>query len=450
MAYLGACWLVGGLIYWTARAHVLSGVLAQQEFGLGPFVENLPILLIVFGKFFLPINLSTMVVIQLVSVAIGTVALISIVTFWFMTPSTRNSVILFGFVWYLFLLSPTLLFRHPLDRMAYQFMEHRTYLPCIGIMILLAELLAVRKTTFRNSPLYGIPLLLIITLAGLTTYHCFDYKDGLSFSSAAIASNPRNALAYFIRGSVKFSQGDLSGATSDFSRSIAIKPNYSQAYYNRAIVEGVAQSYTAALTDYDRAIQYDSTRPEMFFNRALVKWEIHDHSGSLMDCNRAIASIPAFWPGYFHRGNLNKAAGNADAALRDYDTAISDFSIYSHAFDKSAYAEVYSNRAEVFCSLDRFGDAINDCERALAVYPNGARAYYVRAQAKSGLMDSEGAIGDYTLAISLDPTYGAAFYGRGKMKYQLNELDDACKDLQVSRSLGYKSTDSLFQRICKK
>lgn len=457
--YLAVFWAACIALYWTARTVVLTGTSTQQEFGVIPFINNLPILLLLIGKFIVPLKLSTMPMIDPVSVGIGVATIVLLVVLVFTTPRIRRSMILFGAAWYLLLLGPTLLYHHPLADVAYQFFEHRAYLPCIGMVIVLSELLTVRRGLLQRKRAFRTAVIVTVLLAVLSMIHSQDYSNPSAFFQSAIDDNPRNAMAYNNLGFVKFYQGNLNGAMADFSKAVSIRPNYAQAYYNRALVYGQIQSYDAAIADYDRSIRYDSTRPMVYFNRAIIKWLLHDYAGSRHDCEKSMILMPGFWLWYYHRGNIESDVGRYDGALRDYDTAISCFSHaegynnpkYNTVINNTTnYADIYSNRAKTHRLLRRYQDALDDCEKALIYNPNNVEAYYNRGLVKSDLNDSAGAMTDFNMAIVVNQNYGPAYCSRGLLKTRIHDLSGACNDFRKSSDLGYKDADSLIKRYCTK
>jgi tetratricopeptide (TPR) repeat protein len=342
---------------------------------------------------------------------------------------------------------------------AYQFFEHRAYLPCIGIILILAELLMGRGSLPMKPGFVRFTVLLLAVFSGLTFIHCRDYRDPASFFQSAIEGNPQSAMAYNNRGAAKFYQGDLFGAMTDIAQAIAIKPDYAQAYYNRALIYGQTQSYPAALSDYDRSIQLDSAKPMVWFNRAIVKWITRDLHGSLRDCEKSMQLLPGFWIWYFHRGNLETDLGEYGRALNDYDSAIASFS-GGKGYNNSMYntvinnttteSDIFCNRAKVLQLTGKLTEAIADCDRALVYNPKNAGALYYRALARSGMKDDAGALGDFNASIDLDGRQSVAWYDRGTLKFRIHDLPGACNDLRRSKSLGYPKADSLIGLSCGK
>jgi len=124
-------------------------------------------------------------------------------------------------------------------------------------------------------------------------------------------------------------------------------------------------------------------------------------SGTVKKCSRALAA-----------GTLNgrdRAAtlvnrGIAYTNLRRFDEARADF---NRALDINAgLGEAYLNRGNTFIYEQRYGDAIEDFDQAIALETRQPHAaYYNRALAKEALKQFDGAYEDYRKAAELAPDW---------------------------------------------
>jgi tetratricopeptide (TPR) repeat protein len=455
---LALAWGVPIGLYLAARAGVITGHPPATEFGLVPFLKNLPIFLVLLGKAFVPLRLSTMPTIDPVAVGVGAGVAVALGLLAARSRGLRWSVVVFAAAWYLVFLAPTLLFRHAMAHVAYEFFDHRAYLPSVGLVVLLAELASVRPDLLRRRRAGSVTLLVILLYAGLAFFHARDYRDGMAFPASALRDNPRNVMAYHMRGKEEFARGDLQGAMADLSRAISIKPDYAEAYYNRACIYGQMQAFPEALADYDRSIQFDTTRADFYFNRSAVKWFLRDYAGALADCDAAIRRQPEVWVWYFHRGKVELDLDRPAEALADFDAALSriverrgdnDARVGPATYSAGTHADVYVGRARANRLLSRPAAAVLDCDRALALNRDNAEAYCYRGLAKSDLKDAAGAMEDLSVAVSLNPSLGLAWHSQGELKFRGNDRAGACEDWKRASSLGYQAADSLIARYCR-
>jgi lipoprotein NlpI len=123
---------------------------------------------------------------------------------------------------------------------------------------------------------------------------------------------------------------------------------------------------------------------------------------------------------YFNRGVAEKANGDFEGAIADYNRAIE--------LDPK-YAAAYSNRGNAKQAKGDLDGAIADCNRAIELDPKDAVAHKNRGVAKKSKGDLKGAIADYTRAIELDPKYSAAYFHRGIAKQAKGDLKGAIDDI---------------------
>ena len=109
----------------------------------------------------------------------------------------QNPIILFGVLWYLccHLLESTIL---PLE----MFYEHRNYLPSIGILLILTELVFIALRFFQKN---SIPLLLLVVpfiLAFTTNLRANQWTDVVNFSYYEALHHPNSPRAVYALGRV--------------------------------------------------------------------------------------------------------------------------------------------------------------------------------------------------------------------------------------------------------
>ena len=85
---------------------------------------------------------------------------------------------------------------------------------------------------------------------------CVDARDhhvAISGCSEIIRRDPKDAIAYYLRGKALAKNGDLGQAIADFSKAIALNPNFAPAYDSRAAAYVAKGDYTRAVADVTRA-----------------------------------------------------------------------------------------------------------------------------------------------------------------------------------------------------
>lgn len=106
------------------------------------------------------------------------------------------------------------------------------------------------------------------------------------------------------------------------------------------------------------------------------------------------------------------------------------------AADRSPSVEIYLKRANAYCKLGRFEDAIEDCNSALTLEPNSAEVYLGRGYVRH-CQNNEGlAIEDINTAIGLDPKDPVAYNNRAWSYAVLGSWQTAIEDCNKALSLA--------------
>jgi tetratricopeptide (TPR) repeat protein len=112
------------------------------------------------------------------------------------------------------------------------------------------------------------------------------------------------------------------------------------------------------------------------------------------------------------------------------------------------YATAYFLRAYVKSDLNDPQGALADNNQAISLNPQDANAYYNRGILKhSKLNDPQGALADYNQAIFLNPKFANAYNNRGLLKHEkLNDPQGALADYNQAIFLNPKYVDAYYNR----
>lgn len=109
----------------------------------------------------------------------------------------------------------------------------------------------------------------------------------------------------------------------------------------------------------------------------------------------------------------------------------------------------FINEACRALSAAEYDDCIISCNKAIAIDPLCAAAYYTRGFAYRYKNDYDRSVSDFSRAIEIDPEYDAAYYGRAKSYYYKREYDKAWDDLYKAKGLGYKVEGEFLHQLRK-
>lgn len=151
-----------------------------------------------------------------------------------------------------------------------------------------------------------------------------------------------------------------------------------------------------------------------------------------------IKKYPDSYVAYNNRGSAFYKKSDLEQALQDFNRAIA-------LFPKSAYS--LNNRSVTYLTLGKIDLAMADINKALLIKPDYAEAYSNRAIVKTYTKDTS-ILSDHNRAIELQPNNPKYYYNRGAFYLQINQPDLGCNDIQKARKLGLKQGNPMVDRMC--
>jgi tetratricopeptide (TPR) repeat protein len=287
--------------------------------------------------------------------------------------------------------------------------ERYTYLPYIGIFMILGRLylyIGRAGSKSRRHGLTAVVVVAVVLVSGMTFVRNRVWKDSMTLFSDVIEKNPDAGLAYNNRGNLRMDLKDLNGAMEDFNKAIELK--YFDAYNNRGIIRNRLGDYKNALEDFNRAeqnIRWD--KEKLLYNRGIAKLNIGDFKGAEEDFSGAIRINPR------HANALSNRGLVRHEKLSDIEGAIQDF------------------------------------DEAIRLDPDDPYVYYNRGNAwlRSGKTDE--ALADYDRTIERAPQFAAAYFNRGLAFLQSGSLNAACTSWESAVKLGEKNAAELMEKYCQ-
>jgi tetratricopeptide (TPR) repeat protein len=217
---------------------------------------------------------------------------------------------LFGLAFFLLFTLPGAMFHHADGAAAYDYLEHRAYLPTIGLLIACASVLTqyIRPTTWnRVATACGVVCLVLL---GVTFGHVRNYATPIAFYDKAVKANPTSSLALNNRGLIREKNGDLDGAMSDYTAALEHDPTYAQAYVNRGNRFGAAGDEERAKSDYRNAVKYKPTMFPAWFNLGNYYLDMHQLDSAYAMYSKAAEMNPAYAQTHALLGVVSSLRGN--------------------------------------------------------------------------------------------------------------------------------------------
>jgi tetratricopeptide (TPR) repeat protein len=270
--------------------------------------------------------------------------------------------------------------------------------------------------------------------------------DRIAACTIIIDGNPppaRLAPALVVRGQSLLDTRQCDAAIADLDRAKTLSVARKDATYNNTLIwAGYYWQYCKG--DYDQAIAVlnEATRafprdPGAYNERSQVYGEKGDYSRALADINTALTLVnndPYRASTYNGRAGIWKKIG-------DYEKSIADYSVAIRLVPKNP--KYYANRGDTFRLTGNLERALQDQDRAIALYAGGpgvALGLVLRGETLRYMGSYDRALDDFNAAIRSDPGYAPAYTDRGLTYERAGDVERARQDfrmaLQVSENAG--------------
>ena len=311
--------------------------------------------------------------------------------------------------------------------------DHFQYLASLGpLMLIVAAAIVLDRGVAhrlawpagRAAVVCGLAALGV--LAALTWRQTGAYHDLETLWEHTLRRNPSSWLALNNLGLMRLDAGDAAAARELLDRAVAARPRSAESHTARGLARARLGDVAGAREDLDRAVELDPTYPQARLNRGDVLLEHGRPEAAIDDFSHFLGANPGYLPARRARARALLAAGRPAEALADLDAIVRD----------GPTLEAFTDRALAEVNLGRFGPAVEDFTRALALRPDSAPALAGRAFAQVRLGRSDLALQDLDRAAELDPRQVQTFLLRGAVRDARGDAAGACADWSRACELG--------------
>lgn len=179
----------------------------------------------------------------------------------------RYPYLLFGWLWFLGVLVPTLGF----VQVGFQSKADRfTYIPLTGLLVAVVWALADLAGGKRQAvvmALAGVPLAAFAASSALQTRH---WRDSASLFRHTVAVTGANPVAHNNLGQALEKTGGFEEAIRHYQEALRLNPRYPEAHNNLGAARFRQKQYEQALAGFDEALRIQPRYGSALFNRASV------------------------------------------------------------------------------------------------------------------------------------------------------------------------------------
>lgn len=307
------------------------------------------------GKAFVPIKLSVfypyphaLAIVQVVECAIGLV-LITVVV---MRLARIKPHLLVGWLWFVLTLIPVI----GLVQVGAQAMADRyTYIPLIGLFVMLSWSLPVSSIKYRASCIVLCPAVVVV-LAAYASKQVTYWHDSETLFRHAVGVTKDNYLAYDNLGVALYQQDRLDEAVLEFRKSVAAKPDHAPAHvglgtalmrlgqadeaiWQLTIAVGLdndladahnslgilmteKRRFREAASQYREALRIEPENPDTHFNLACALAEVGELDDAVKSYSEAIRLRPDDAGAHNNLGTVYMRMGSRAEAVSEFKEAV--------------------------------------------------------------------------------------------------------------------------------
>ncbi|MEI6835370.1 MAG: tetratricopeptide repeat protein [Candidatus Falkowbacteria bacterium] len=229
--------------------------------------HNLGAVLIYFGKIILPFNLGVYPTMKDSFYQPGALAFLIFCLALYFTPKLNWRRFSFGLLWFIIFLIPTLLNSDPS-------LEHRLYLPLIGLLLCLSEIYPLRDVSWSKKLPKIMAAVIIIILASLTLVHCRHFSDRISFWSEAVLNSPHSAFVHNNLGAMYYLAGDLSKAKTQYQEALKLDPKQNLVHNNLGLIAASAKDFREAESEYRQELEINPGYDNAWANLGILYFNL--------------------------------------------------------------------------------------------------------------------------------------------------------------------------------
>lgn len=244
------------------------------------------------GKIFFPFNLGVLPIIQDTTFVYGIISIILLLIIFFFTKIKRWNFILFGIMWFFAFLLPA--FIRPYSDIIADFLEHRLYVPIIGIFIILLETDLIKKINLKKKSTLIIIGSLILVFSIITIMHSRNFVNKLAFWENAAKNSPHHPLAHRNLGAMKYLDGDMDNAEKESEIALELNPSEQMAHNNLGLIYVNKNKLKEAEEEYKKEIEINPYYDSVYFNLGLLYWQQKRYDEAISNWKKTLEINPNY------------------------------------------------------------------------------------------------------------------------------------------------------------
>jgi tetratricopeptide (TPR) repeat protein len=284
--------------------------------------------------------------------------------------------------------------------------EHRLYLPSVGMVIALSSILWVASTRIRArySPLFYNSLVFIAVVIPLgvgTYYRNFTWADEVTLWEDVVKKSPNKARAHLNLGLIYYGLGQLDQAIQRYTTAVTLQPDYAWAHNNLGTTYATQGRLDEAMKELNIALSLEPNLAEAHNNLGNIYYRQQRLDEAMKEVSLALNLKPDFPEAHNNLGNIYLQQKRLDLAAQEYIAALSL---------NPGYAEAHNNLGTVYANQGRLDEAMKEVTLALNLKANFPEAHNNLGNIFYRQRRLDEAVREYMAAVRLSPDSVIAHY----------------------------------------
>lgn len=280
-----------------------------------------PAIVLYLGKIIFPVNLSVLPIIQDSTLLYGIITIILVTILLFLSKEKRLNYLIFGLIWFLIFLFPSFIRPDP-DVVAY-FIEHRVYLPFVGLIVVLSEIDFVKKFNLNRKICLLLSGSIILILSITTIIHSQNFKNRINFWENAVKTSPHHPLAHRNLGAMYYLDGRLDDAEVEYKKSLELNPSEQMAHNNLGLIYTDRGLLDKAEEEYKKELEVNPLYDTAHFNLGMLYAKQQKLEKAAEWWQKTVAINPEYFSAhinlavyYYQQKEFNKAIYHVNEVLK--------------------------------------------------------------------------------------------------------------------------------------
>lgn len=230
-----------------------------------------------------------------------------------------------------------------------------------------------------------------------------NYEKAIEFYTYATEMDPKNHIYYTNRSTCYAQMKKWDKSLRDAEKSLSIKSDWEKGHYRKGIALFEMGKFKEAMDALKSAVDINPQNKP-------AEEKLMEAKKEMMKGMSDAAIVKMEGNEFFQKGNIQEA-------IKKYSAAIAKCGSDEKSLEEKA--DIYSNRAACYVQLYEPVKVRADCDEALKINPDHAKALLRRGQALEGLEKFKDALADFEHVLRMHPDHKMAMDGASRIRSAL-------------------------------